>query len=94
LLIVKLFRIHPIQEQWRVSIESFLRGQYSSIRNTEIASLFRRIGISETAASGGPRIFNAAIQNKLNDPEISVDYSMNTTRIRIWKSFATNNELN
>lgn len=76
----------------RVSIESFLRGQYSSIRNTEIASLFRRIGISETAASGGPRIFNAAIKNKLNDPEISVDYSMNTTRIRIWKSFATNND--
>ncbi|WP_297815497.1 RNA-binding domain-containing protein [uncultured Lactobacillus sp.] len=74
----------------RVSKESFLRGQYSSIRNTEIAGLFRRIGISETAASGGPRILNAALKNKLNDPEINIDYGMNTTKIRTWKSFNTN----
>lgn len=76
----------------RVSKESFLRGQYSSIRNTEIASLFRRIGVSETAASGGPRILNAVLQNNLNDPEINIDYEINTTRIRIWKTFATNNQ--
>lgn len=70
----------------RVSKEAFLRGQYSSIRNTEIATLFRRIGVSETAASGGPRILEAAIRNNLKDPEISIDYNMNTTKIRIWKS--------
>ncbi|KRL88970.1 ATP-binding protein [Lactobacillus kalixensis] len=69
----------------RVSKESFLRGQYSSIRNPEIASLFRRIGVSETAASGGPRIYDAAVKNDLNNPEISIDYGMNTTKIRIWK---------
>lgn len=78
----------------RVSKESFLRGQYSSIRNTEIASLFRRIGISETAASGGPRILNAAIKNNLNNPEINIDYTMNTTRIRIWKSINKNEQEN
>ncbi|WP_270457096.1 RNA-binding domain-containing protein [Lactobacillus gasseri] len=79
----------------RVSKESFLRGQYSSIRNTEIASLFRRVGISETAASGGPRILNAALQNHLNDPEISIDYNINTTRIRIWKiSSQTSTDIN
>lgn len=76
----------------RVSKESFLRGQYSSIRNTEIASLFRRIGVSETAASGGPRILNAAIKNDLNDPEISIDYKMNTTKIRIWKVTTTQSD--
>lgn len=75
----------------RVSKESFLRGQYSSIRNTEIAGLFRRIGISETAASGGPRILEAAVKNNLNDPEIYIDHKMNTTKIRIWKT--SNNSL-
>lgn len=69
----------------RVSKESFLRGQYSSIRNTEIASLFRRVGISEAAASGGPRILDSAVRNNLKDPEITIDYSMNTIEIRIWK---------
>lgn len=73
----------------QVSIESFLRGRYSVIRNTEIASLFRKIGISEPAVSSGLRIFNTTVKNKLDNPEISIDYSMNTTRIRIWKSFAT-----
>lgn len=76
----------------RVSKESFLRGQYSSIRNTEIASLFRRIGVSETAASGGPRILNTVLQNNLNDPEINIDYEINTTRIRIFKTFAIDNQ--
>lgn len=75
----------------RVSKESFLRGQYSSIRNTEIASLFRRVGISEAAASGGPRILDSAVKNHLKDPEITIDYGMNTTKIRIWKISDTEN---
>lgn len=75
----------------RVSKESFLRGSYSSIRNTEIASLFRRIGVSETAASGGPRIYESAQKNHLIDPEIDVDYTMNITKIRIWKISSAQN---
>lgn len=69
----------------RVSKESFLRGQKSSIRNPEIATLFRRIGISEKQASGGPRILRAASRNHLMEPEINVDPENKTTTIRIWK---------
>lgn len=69
----------------RVSEDSFLRGQESIIRNTQISTLFRKIGISEKAASGGPRILKAASRNHLLPPEITVDHQSNTTTIRIWK---------
>lgn len=69
----------------RVSKESFLRGQRSEIRNPEIATLFRRIGISEKEASGGPRILRAANRNHLLEPEIIVDPIEKITKIRIWK---------
>lgn len=69
----------------RVSKDSFLRGQESIIRNAQISTLFRKIGISEKAASGGPRILKAASRNHLLPPEITVDHRSNTTTIRIWK---------
>lgn len=69
----------------RVSKDSFLRGQESIIRNTQISTLFRKIGISEKAASGGPRILKAARRNRLLPPEIVIDHQSNTTSIRIWK---------
>lgn len=69
----------------RVSKESFLRGQTSIIRNSQIALLFRKIGISEKAASGGPRILKSASNNHLLAPEIKIDNEHNFTTIRIWK---------
>lgn len=69
----------------RVSRGSFLRGQKSEVRNSEIATLFRRIGISEKRASGGPRILRAASRNHLMEPEIEIDATNKITRIRIWK---------
>ncbi|NHL96806.1 RNA-binding domain-containing protein [Lactobacillus helveticus] len=69
----------------RVSRESFLRGQKSEVRNSEIATLFRRIGISEKKASGGPRILRAASRNHLMEPEIEIDSTNKITKIRIWK---------
>lgn len=69
----------------RVSRESFLRGQKSEVRNSEIATLFRRIGISEKRASGGPRILRAASRNHLMEPEIEIDATNKITKIRIWK---------
>lgn len=68
-----------------LSKESFLRGQNSIIRNSEIALLFRKIGISEKAASGGPRILRSASKNHLLEPTINIDYDQNTTTLRIWK---------
>jgi len=32
------------------------------------------------------------LQNNLNDPEINIDYEINTTRIRIFKTFAIDNQ--
>lgn len=69
----------------RVSKESFLRGQNSIIRNSQISILFRKIGISEKAASGGPRILRASSKNHLLEPSIKIDYNLNTTTLRIWK---------
>ena len=69
----------------RVSKESFLRGQTSIVRNSQIALLFRKIGISEKAASGGPRILRASSKNHLLEPNIKIDYELNTTTLRIWK---------
>lgn len=71
--------------EMRVSEESFLRGQDSVTRNDEVAMLFRKVGISEKAASGGPRILLAATRNHLLDPEVIVDYERNVTTIRVWK---------
>lgn len=69
----------------RVSKESFLRGQNSIVRNSQISILFRKIGISEKAASGGPRILRASSKNHLLEPSITIDYNLNTTTLRIWK---------
>lgn len=69
----------------RVSKESFLRGQNSIVRNSQISILFRKIGISEKAASGGPRILRASSKNHLLEPTITIDYNLNTTTLRIWK---------
>lgn len=69
----------------RVSKESFLRGQNSIVRNSQISILFRKIGISEKAASGGPRILRASSKNHLLEPSITIDYDLNTTTLRIWK---------
>lgn len=69
--------------EMRVSVESFLRGATSISRNPIISTLFRKIGVSEKAASGGPRIYKAATKNHLHFPDIiSLN---NTTLVRIWK---------
>lgn len=69
--------------EMRVSIESFLRGATSISRNPIISTLFRKIGVSEKAASGGPRIYKAATKNHLHFPDI---VSLNNgTLVRIWK---------
>lgn len=67
----------------RVTVEEFIHGGVSDIRNHTMSSIMRRIGISEKAGSGGPRIFDVAEKYKLKLPEVIRDqYS---TIIRIWK---------
>lgn len=67
----------------RVTVEEFIHGGTSDIRNHTMSSIMRRIGISEKAGSGGPRIFDVAAKYKLKLPEvIRGQYS---TSLRIWK---------
>lgn len=67
----------------RVTVEEFIHGGTSDIRNHTISSIMRRIGISEKAGSGGPRIFDIAAKYKLKLPEVMrLQYS---TILRIWK---------
>ncbi|GHP14430.1 hypothetical protein YK48G_18550 [Lentilactobacillus fungorum] len=67
----------------RISIDSFIRGNDPQPRNTIISTLFRKVGISEKAGSGGPRIFESAARNHLHVPD--VDLGSLSTKIRIWK---------
>lgn len=67
----------------KISIEEFVKGGNPKPRNHTITTLFRKVGISERAGSGGPQIFASAEQNKLNFPDIELNN--NSTMLKIWK---------
>lgn len=67
----------------RITVEEFMHGGISNIRNHTMSSIMRRIGISEKAGSGGPRIFDIASKYKLKLPEIL--RGQDKTTVRIWK---------
>ncbi|CAM3164880.1 RNA-binding domain-containing protein [Streptobacillus felis] len=67
----------------RITIDEFINGGNSNIRNHTISSIMRRIGISEKAGSGGPRIFDISSKYKLKLPEIIREED--ETIIRVWK---------
>ena len=52
-------------------------------RNTVIMTLFRRLGLSERAGSGGPEIFDFAITNSFKQPQVETNFK--ETNIKIWK---------
>ena len=67
----------------RVTVEEFIHGGTSNIRNQTMSSIMRRIGISEKAGSGGPRIFDVASKYNLKLPEVL--RNQYSTSLRIWK---------
>ncbi|MGT2934234.1 RNA-binding domain-containing protein [Streptococcus catagoni] len=67
----------------KISVEEFINGGTPKPRNHTITNLFRKVGISERAGSGGPQIFATAQNNKLNFPNIEL--GQNSTSIQIWK---------
>ena len=67
----------------RITVKEFIHGGVSNIRNQTMSSILRRIGISEKAGSGGPRIFDIASKYKLKLPEIIRE--QDKTVVRIWK---------
>lgn len=69
--------------EMRITVPEFILGGTSKIRNTTISTFLRRIGISEKAGSGGPKIFDVAEKYSLRLPEIS--RKQDRTIVRIWK---------
>ncbi|GAB6697194.1 putative DNA binding domain-containing protein [Streptococcus uberis] len=67
----------------KISIPEFIHGGTSKTRNSTISSLFRRIGMSEKAGSGGPKIFDVSEKYKLKIPEVSTTFD--STIVTIWK---------
>ncbi len=68
----------------RISIEEFFNGGTSRVVNDVIATLFRRIGISEKAGTGGKRIFDISEKLNLKNPEVIITAD-GCTKLRIWK---------
>ncbi|EHJ07409.1 RNA-binding domain-containing protein [Staphylococcus simiae] len=67
----------------RIDKEDFIHGGHSLVRNSILSTLFRRVGYSEKAGSGGPRIFDVVNRHKLKIPEIqSTDMD---TKVVLWK---------
>lgn len=67
----------------RITVEEFVHGGKSDIRNHTMSNIMRRIGLSEKAGSGGPRIFDIASKYKLMTPEVV--RAERETVVRIWK---------
>lgn len=67
----------------RVSIDEFIKGNNSVTRNPTIATLLRKIGLSEKAGSGGQKIFDIAAKHNLILPTIQSPFD--STTIIIWK---------
>lgn len=67
----------------RISPSDFIIGGISKVRNSTLAVLFRRVGISEKAGSGGPRIFDIVNKYNLKTPDILT--TDEDTTIRLWK---------
>ena len=67
----------------KISIPEFIHGGTSKTRNSTISSLFRRIGMSEKAGSGGPKIFDVSEKYNLKIPEVTTTFD--STIVTIWK---------
>ncbi|AMB99863.1 AAA family ATPase [Aerococcus urinaehominis] len=67
----------------RVTVDEFINGGHSDIRNHTISNMMRRIGYSEKAGSGGPRIIDTVTKYQLKFPEIL--RGQYHTNLRIWK---------
>lgn len=65
-----------------VSKAEFMQGGKSKPRNSVIASLFRRIGASERAGSGGPLIFSLPEEYDFKMPQLEGD--LYETKLTIW----------
>lgn len=67
----------------RITVDEFVHGGTSDIRNHTMSSIMRRVGISEKAGSGGPRIFDISEKYNLKIPEVM--RNQYDTFLRIWK---------
>lgn len=66
----------------RVTKHSFFIGGNSNPRNNILTTLFRRLGASERAGTGGPKIFDVVRKNKFRNPELET--SFDKTMLKLW----------
>lgn len=66
----------------KISQHQFFVGGQSVIRNNVLTTLFRRIGASDRAGTGGPKILNVVSKNKYRIPDIEQIESV--TSVKLW----------
>ena len=66
-----------------ISPSQFIVGGESRIRNEQIMSFFRQLGVSERQGFGGPQIVREAIENEYRNPDIETN--LERTELTIWK---------
>lgn len=66
----------------KITIEEFFSGGKPYPRNHTITTLFRKVGISERAGSGGPEIYKSAEVSRFNLPDIFLEN--NSTTLKLW----------
>lgn len=66
----------------RITKHSFFIGGNSNPRNNVLTTLFRRLGASERAGTGGPKIFDVVKKNKFRNPELEI--LLDKTKLKLW----------
>lgn len=66
----------------KITKREFFIGGKSRPRNNILTTLFRLIGASERAGTGGPKIFDVVTKNKFRIPEMEL--SINKTVLKLW----------
>lgn len=80
--VYKMFYIFKNPGCLRVTKAAFVQGGQSNPRNNILATLFRKIGLSERAGSGGPVIFSLQSEYDFRLPQIET--TLNETELKIW----------
>lgn len=56
----------------RINKEDFIYGGHSKVRNSILSKLFKRVGYSEKASFGWPKLIDVLNRHRLTAPEIEL----------------------
>ncbi len=66
----------------KISPKEFFTGGISKPRNHVLTTLFRKMGVSERAGSGGPKIYDVVNKNQFRMPELETN--LEKTILKLW----------